>query len=65
LVGGINYPVEAAVGGFALCLARLLFIGYIYEGGPKNAFRITGALLADIALIYLFVLSVMSCSKYM
>ena len=58
LVAGIYFPIPSAALGLAVFIARLFYsIGYAM-GGPNG--RVIGALMNDVAILALFVLSFIS-----
>ena len=61
LVGTFNYPTVGFSFSVLMVVGRLIFVVGYEKCGPKG--RIPGALLADVAIIGLFVLSIMSIFK--
>jgi hypothetical protein len=65
LVAGIEFAEAAGALGFALFVSRILFCFYLSKGGPKNILRSTGAIIGDLALLALLVLSIITCARHM
>jgi glutathione S-transferase len=62
IIGGIYYPDIAAGFGLALFIGRIVYsLGYYLSGAGG---RLIGVLLIDVALIGLFVLSLMTGYKF-
>jgi glutathione S-transferase len=58
LVSGIYFPIPAAVLGLTIFIARIIYsVGYVIDG-PKG--RFIGALINNLAILGVFVLSVIS-----
>jgi uncharacterized membrane protein YecN with MAPEG domain len=62
LVGGLYFPIPAAVMGFIMIVGRLIYaIGYL-KSGPNG--RFLGVIVNDSAVVGLLVIALMS-SSYM
>ena len=62
-IGGIVYPVPAAIFGFIFFVARFFYCWYASAQGAKHPLRRVGALLGDVALLGAFVLTIMTAVK--
>ena len=62
-IGGISYPVPAAIFGWIYFVARLFYCWYVSSQGAKHPLRRVGAFLGDIALVGGFVLTIMTAVK--
>jgi glutathione S-transferase len=62
IIGGIYYPVVAAVFGFVYFIGRIIYsIGYTMSGSSG---RLIGVLILDVAILALFVLSIITGYKF-
>lgn len=62
-LGGL-YCAKCAAGlGLLIFVSRILFLFYLAKGGPGNVFRIAGALLGDIGILGLTVMSFLAGYK--
>jgi uncharacterized membrane protein YecN with MAPEG domain len=59
LIGGVYFAIPAASLGLVIIIARLIYSFGYQIGGPAG--RLIGALLNDLAILALFVLSIISC----
>ena len=58
LIAGVYFPIAAAAVGLFMLICRIIYVcGYII-GGPKG--RFVGATLNDLAILGIFVLSIVS-----
>lgn len=64
MIGGVYYPIPAAVFGLGIFIARILYaVGY-YTSGPSSKVKSIGAFTIDACLIGLFVLCVITGVKF-
>lgn len=62
VIGGIYYPIVAAAFGFVYFIGRIIYsIGYSMSG---SAGRLIGVLILDVAIVALFVLSLITGYKF-
>ena len=51
LLGGLAFPITAAVMGFVNCLGRFFYLAYISSKGASHPLRVLGVLMIDVAII--------------